>query len=221
MYDECIRFSFSFIFCIEPRIKTDQTFTLYITGDAMPQDHINFKGRRRGTCHNTCKANGEISGTDLVNGPTAPNGCKAYATTTSESTPAVTLNGTKPQCMVNGYINHGCKGKSTKTQRKEGRRISAVIDASAAGSVSGGGIPGGISVSGVTSLDVDASAHNSDQMTPDHSLSASMKNRRRKKFRRKKRYVNNLTAAPNKSFSVKCSSIHNYSKLSVQSSLSD
>lgn len=151
----------------------------------MPQDDINFEGRRRGPRLNTCKANGQISGTALVNGPVAP---KAAATATSERTPAVTLNGSKLHCMVNGYINYGCKGKRTKAARKEGRRISAVTDAAAAGRVSVGGIPGGISVNGVTSLDTNAFAHNSDQMTPELSLPAATKNkRRRKKFRHKKR----------------------------------
>lgn len=121
-----------------------------------------------------CKENGQSLCTDLVNGPAAPNSCKASASTTSESTPAVSLNGTKLQCMVNGYISHWCKGKSTKTEQKECKRISvSVTDAPA-----------------VSSLHAD----NSDQTTPNQPSS-----RKWKKFNRKKRYLDNLTATLNKS----------------------
>lgn len=187
----------------------------------MPQNHIIFEGRRRAARHHTCKANGPIPGAGLVNGPIAPDGCKAAAPSTSESTPAVTPTGTKPQLVLNGYINHRYKGKNAKLAPNEGRRTSAVTDASAAARASGGGIPGDVSVNGVTTVDADAYSHNSDQMTPEYRLSAAMKNKRSKKFRRKKRWVINIAAALNKSFGVKCTFIHNYSTLSVRSSLSD
>ncbi|XP_044044940.1 uncharacterized protein LOC122872904 [Siniperca chuatsi] len=166
----------------------------------MPQNGRNSEGRRRGMSRNTCKANSQVSGqvpaTGLVYCAIVHNGCPAAATRTSESTPAGTLNGTKPQCMVNGYINHGYKGKSTKaapqrTLRKQGSTISAVTDASADGRVHSAGIPGGISVNGATSLDTVALPCNSDQMAPEPSPSAAAKNqrRRRNKFRRKKRHT--------------------------------
>ncbi|GAA6232347.1 uncharacterized protein LOC108875811 isoform X1 [Lates japonicus] len=159
----------------------------------MPQHVLNFEGRRRGTYHSTCKTNGlvngQVPGTGLVNEAAAHNGRPAAATRISECAPAGTLNGTKPQGMVNGYINHGYKGKSTsRTLRKQGNKISAVSDASAAGRVSGGDISGGISVNGATSLDTVVVPGNSDQMARKPRLSAAVTNqRRRKKFRHKKR----------------------------------
>ncbi|XP_071359397.1 uncharacterized protein [Trachinotus anak] len=165
------------------------------TGDAMPQNGMNFEGRRRGTRCSTCKANGlvngQVPGTGLVNGAAAHNGCPATATSISEKTPAGIPNGTKPQCMVNGYINHRYKGKSTKTApprtlRKQGNTISAVTYPSAAGEVSSRDISRGIS--GATSLDTVALPNKSDQMAPESTLTAAAKNQRRgKKFRRKKR----------------------------------
>ncbi|XP_040000820.1 uncharacterized protein LOC120799652 [Xiphias gladius] len=164
----------------------------------MPQNGMNFDGRRRGVRHNTCKANGlvnsQVPGRGLVNGVTAHNGCPATATRISESTPAGILNGTKPQCMVNGYFNHGYQGRIAKaapprTRRKQGKIIPAVTDASAAGRVISRDISGGISVSGATSLDTVALPSISDQMAPEPSLSAAAKNqRRRRKSICKKRY---------------------------------
>ncbi|XP_045903383.1 uncharacterized protein LOC123969770 isoform X2 [Micropterus dolomieu] len=167
------------------------------TGDAMPQNGMNNEGRRRGMSRRTCKANGQVSrqvpGTGLVNGAVVHNGCPAADTRTSENTPAGTLNGTKSQCMVNGYINHGYKGKSWKrapqrTFRKQGSTISVVGDASADGRVCSAGFPGGISVNCATSLDTVDLPRNSDQMAPEPSPSATAKKQRRRKiFRRKKR----------------------------------
>ncbi|XP_074486553.1 uncharacterized protein LOC141764829 isoform X2 [Sebastes fasciatus] len=158
----------------------------------MPQNGLSYEGRRGWTHHSTCKANDQVPGTGLVNGAVAHNGWPAAATRTSESTPAGTPNGTKPQCMVNGYINHGYKGKSTKaapqrTRRKHGSTISDVTDASAAGGVRSAGTPGGVSVNGAASLDTVAPPCKSEQMAPRHNLSAAAKNKRREKFRRKKR----------------------------------
>eukprot|EP00064_Thunnus_orientalis_P019099 superscaffoldBa00004633_g19209 len=159
----------------------------------MPQNGMNFEGRRRQTRRNTCGANGlmnsQVPGSDLVNGAAVHNDFPAAATRTSESTPAGTPNGTKPQCMVNGYINHGYKGKRTKAppQRtfwKQRSTISAVTDASTAGRVSSGGTSGAILVNEATSLDT---LPRSDQMAPEPSLSAAAKNQRRRKFRHKKR----------------------------------
>ncbi|XP_028449213.1 uncharacterized protein LOC114565382 isoform X2 [Perca flavescens] len=164
-----------------------------VTGDVMPQNGMNYEGRRGGTRHNACKANGQVPGTGLVNGAVVHNGCPADATRTSERTPAGTLNGTKPQCMVDGYINQRYKGRSTKaapprTIGRHGSTISAVTDASAAGRVHGAGTPGGISVYGDTGLDTVALPCKSDQMAPQPSLSAAAKiQRRRPKFRHKKR----------------------------------
>lgn len=164
----------------------------------MPQTVMNYEGRRGGTRHNTCKANGQVPGTRLVNGAVVHNGCPAAATRTSESSPAGTQNGTKPQCMVNGYINHGYKGKNTKaapsrTLRKNGSRISAVTDARSAGP------PGDVSVNGATtSLDIVASQCNSGQTAPQPSPStAAAKKQRRCRWR--KRCATYLTAALNKS----------------------
>ncbi|XP_029302292.1 uncharacterized protein LOC115017576 isoform X3 [Cottoperca gobio] len=162
----------------------------YSTGDVMPQNSMNYEGRRGGTHHNTCKAKDQFPRKGLVNGAVAHNGCQAASTTTSESTPAGTLNGTKPQCMVNGYINHGYKGKSTTAARPRthGSTISAATDAPAAGRVHSASIPGGIPVNGTTRLDSAASLCNSKQMAPQPNLSATAKSqRRREKCRRRKR----------------------------------
>ncbi|XP_040892634.1 uncharacterized protein LOC121180978 [Toxotes jaculatrix] len=163
----------------------------------MPQNSMNFKGRRRGAHHNSCKANslvnGQVPSTSVVNGPAAHSGCPATATRISEITPAGILNGTKPQCMVNGFINHGYKGKSTKaapprTLRKQGNTTSAVTDASAAGRVSSRDISGGSSLRGASSLDTVSLPSNSDKKEPEPSLSAAAKKTKRwKRFRRKKR----------------------------------
>lgn len=196
---------------------------MYFVGDAMPQRVLNFEGRRRGTYHSTCKTNGlvngQVPGTGLVNEAAAHNGRPAAATRISECAPAGTLNGTKPQCLVNGYINHGYKGKSTsRTLRKQGNKISAVSDSSAAGRVSGGDISGGISVNGATSLDTVFVPGNPDQMPRKPCLSAAVTTqRRRKKFRHKKRWETYLITALNKSVSLKCSLIHYYLPYSVQS----
>ncbi len=184
----------------------------------MPQNGVHYEGRRRGRRRNTCKANSKVNGhvpcTGLVNGAVVHNGCPAAATRTNESTPAGTPNGAKPQCVVNGYFNHGHKGKSTKallprTLGKQRSTISAVADASAVGGVSRAGIPGGISVNGGTSLDAVASPCNSDQIAPESSPSAAArKQRTRNKFRHKKRCATNLTAPLNKPFSPKCTIMH-------------
>lgn len=160
----------------------------------MPQNGMNFEGRRRHTRRNTCRPsglmNGQVPDTGLVNGAVVHNGFPAAATRTSESMPAGTPNGTKPQCMVNGYINHGYKGKNTKalpprTLEKQRSTFSAVTDTSAAGRVGSRGTPGGILVNGAASLDTLPS---SDQMAPESRLSAAVKNQRwRRKFRHQKR----------------------------------
>lgn len=165
----------------------------------MPQTGMNYEGRRRGTRRSTCKANGLAPGADLVNGAVVHNGYPAAATRTNETTPAGTLNGTKPQCMVNGYINHKYKSRNAsppRTLRKHGSTIPAVSDASTAGRVNSADNSGGISVNGAASLDTVASHCYSDQMAPEPSLSAGAKNRRRwKKCGRKKRCVTCRTAS--------------------------
>ncbi|KAM7418881.1 hypothetical protein PAMA_016146 [Pampus argenteus] len=160
----------------------------------MPQNGMNIRGGRREPGHNTSRANGLMNGqvpdTGLVNGAVVHNDFPAAATRTSESTPAGATNGTRSQCMVNGYINHAYKGKSTKalppgTLGKQRRTISAVADTSAAGRVGKDDTPGGFLVNGATSLDTSPS---SDPVAPKPSLSAAEKNQRRwRKFRHKKR----------------------------------
>ncbi|KAI3353304.1 hypothetical protein L3Q82_019844 [Scortum barcoo] len=162
----------------------------------MPQNGVNYEGRRRGPHRNICNANsqvnGQVPGTGLVNGAAVHNGCPAAATKTRESTPAGTPNGAKPQCTVNGHINHGYKGKSTKaappkTFRNQGRTISAVTDASAVGGVRGGQTPGGVLVKGATRLDAVAAPFNSDETALQSILStAAKKQRARNKFRHKR-----------------------------------
>ncbi|XP_034713479.1 uncharacterized protein LOC117935414 isoform X1 [Etheostoma cragini] len=159
----------------------------------MPQNGMNYEGRRGRTRHNTYKANGQVPGTGMVNGAVVQNGCPADASGTSERNPAGTLNGAKPHCMVDGYINQRYKGWSRgaappQTIRRRGSTISAVTDASAAGRVRSAGTPGGISENGATGLDTNTLPCNSDQMAPQRSKSAAAKiQRRRMKFRHKKR----------------------------------
>lgn len=161
----------------------------------MPQNGMNFMGRRRETRRNTCRAsglmNGHVPGTSLVNGAVIHNGFPAAAPRSSESMPAGTHSSAKPQCMVNGYINHVDKGKRTKappprTFRKQRSTTAAVTHTSAAGEVCSGGTSGGILVNEATSLDTKPSP---DQKTSaDISLSAAAKNKKRwRKFRQKKR----------------------------------
>ena len=159
----------------------------------MPQTGTNYEGRRGGTRHNTCKANGQVPGTRLVNGAVVHNGCPAAATRTSESSPAGTQNGTKPQCMVNGYMN--TKAAAPRTLRRNGGWISAVTEASAAGTVRSAGPPGDVSVNGAAGLDTVASQCNSGQTEPQPSPStaAAKKQRRRRKCRWRKRCATYLT----------------------------
>ncbi|XP_035516543.1 uncharacterized protein LOC118327333 isoform X2 [Morone saxatilis] len=150
----------------------------------MPQNDMNYEGRRRGM---------RSSGDALVNGAAVDVGSPDATGRTSKRTPAGPLNGAKPQCMVNGYINHGCKGKSVRappprTLRKQGSTTSAVTDASAAHRVSSAGFPGSVAVNGATSLDAVALSCTSDQMAPEPGPPAAAKKPRRwKKFLHKKR----------------------------------
>ncbi|XP_060883404.1 uncharacterized protein LOC132954780 [Labrus mixtus] len=159
----------------------------------MPQNGMNYEGRRRGTRYNSCKVNGQVhgqvSGTDLVNGALAYNGFPAAATWTSDRPPHGMENGIRPQCGLNGYISHGYKDQSRKavpprTIRKQGSTISTVTGASASGRVIIAGIPDGISVNGgAKSVPCD-----SDQMTPQPNFPAKARNQRpRKKFKHTKR----------------------------------
>nr|XP_020452604.1 uncharacterized protein LOC109958379 isoform X3 [Monopterus albus] len=178
--------------CLLRSVLRGLCFRLRVPGDAMPQDVIKCEGRRRGTRHSTCRANDQVNGwvpgTDLVNGAVVRNGCRAAESTKSNSVPAGTLNGTRQQWGVNGYINYRYKAKSTNAAQKQGGGISSVTNASAAGRVNNRGIPGGVSVSGATSLDTVAFTCYSDRRTPELSPSAAKKNqRRRKKFRHHKR----------------------------------
>ncbi|XP_023134258.2 uncharacterized protein LOC111574079 [Amphiprion ocellaris] len=166
-------------------------------GDAMPQNGVNFVGRRRAR-HNTCKANDVVSSQvpsmGLVNGPVVYKYCSAAASRTCQSTPAGTLCDSKPPRTVNGYINHGYRGNITtavppKTLRKQGGMISAISDASAPGRLSRTSDPGSITVSGATKQDSVDLPHNFNQVVPDPSLPASGKNQRRRRYyRHKKRH---------------------------------
>lgn len=158
-----------------------QDFKMLISGDVMPQIPTNTEGRRRmrrRTFKGTGQVNGRIPGTCFVNPPVVPSSCPA-STRTSKSVPAVTLNGSQPQGMVNGYINYRYKGRSTKSAQIQDNRVSAVTGAPATGRVSCGGVPDGILVNGTTGR---------DSSSPEHNLLVAVKNQRRgKKSRHKKR----------------------------------
>ncbi|XP_047434854.1 uncharacterized protein LOC125004357 [Mugil cephalus] len=158
----------------------------------MPQNHMNFEGRRSRTRRNTYKANPPADrlglDTGLVYGAFVHNGFSAAATGTSENTPASALCHTKPLSMVNGYINHGFQGESAKATpirilRKQGSPISV---AAAANRVSNADDPGATSVSGDTTSDAVALPQTFGQMEPEPS-SAARKKQRRKAFKNKKR----------------------------------
>lgn len=165
----------------------------------MPQNGLNYEGRRRRARGD---ANGHVPGAALVNGAVVHNGCPAAATRIGASAPAGAPTGTEAQCMVNGYINSGYKGRSKKalppprTLRKQGGRIT---DASAAGSSTA--FPGGISVNGPTSPDTTTTTTaaawpcNSDQTAPEPSPSAPARNQRRWKRIRHKRCACYLPSA--------------------------
>ncbi|XP_031727896.1 uncharacterized protein LOC116396975 [Anarrhichthys ocellatus] len=146
----------------------------YSTGVVMPQNGMNYDGRRGGTRHSTCRVNSQVPGTGVVNGAGAHNGWPAAAT---EST----VNGAEPPCVVNGDVNHWYKGKSKKaapprTLGKQQGTASAVTEASAAGGVRSAASPGEISVKG----DAAASPCSSERIAPQIILSATAKNQRRR-----------------------------------------
>ncbi len=182
-------------FCFLPFI---QTLQLHVTGDVMPQNWMNYEGRRGEARCNTCKANGQIKRTGLVNGAAAHNGYPAAATRPRDSTAAETLKDAAPQYMVNGYFNYGYKGKSrrappSRTLRKQGGMMSAVADASAAAGVSREASSGGIYVNRTTGLYAFTVPHKCEKKAPEPSLLAAEKRPRRwKKFERKKRWVTYL-----------------------------
>ncbi|XP_010772403.1 uncharacterized protein [Notothenia coriiceps] len=151
--------------------------------------------RRRGeTRHYPFKVGDEVPVTGLVNGAVTLNGCPAASTRESKSTPVCTRDDVKPQCMVNGYIDHGDKGQRTKgtprgTLGKHESTISAAPDASAAVRVRSARPSGGPSVNGTPSLDSVAPLCNSQQMAPQPNPSSTAKKRRWRKFREKKRNI--------------------------------
>ncbi|XP_041640513.1 uncharacterized protein LOC121508075 [Cheilinus undulatus] len=150
----------------------------------MPQDGMNYEGRRKGAHHNSCVVNSQVSGTDLGNGAVVYNGFPAAPGRYSQRRPNGSENCTRPEFGVNGYINFEYRGKSRKavparTFRKQENMLDAVTDAAASGRVVSAGIKGGTSVNG------DAV---SDQMTPELSFPAKARNQKRKKrFSYKKR----------------------------------
>ncbi|KAF0037541.1 uncharacterized protein LOC118312310 isoform X2 [Scophthalmus maximus] len=166
----------------------------------MPLNSMNFKGGRGGTRRNTCKVNGQVNGqvpgTVMVNGTDSHNDLPATADTITESPPAGVLNGTKPQYVVNGYVNQRHRGKSMKaaaprTIRKQG---GTVTDA-AAGRISSRDISEGVSLNGATSSDTVALPSNSDKTAPEacRSEAAAKNQSRRKKFTFKKRDTDRTT----------------------------
>ncbi|XP_013128450.1 uncharacterized protein LOC100692714 [Oreochromis niloticus] len=166
----------------------------------MPQAGMNFEPKRRGTYHNSRKTNDLINNIGLVNGAVVYNGCSASASRISRSTPAGTQHGPKPTYRINGYINHGYKGKSTKaappgTIKKQGCKISALCDSPASDGNRSEDLMSG------NSAKVSAPPSNINQKVPDLSLSASGKNKRWRRSRHKKRdkevvYPENLAPAP-------------------------
>ncbi|CAJ1053575.1 uncharacterized protein LOC117816051 [Xyrichtys novacula] len=159
----------------------------------MPQNNMNYEGRRRGECHSFRKANAQVNGhfpgTDLVNGAVFRNSCPAAAMRTSERTHIRAENSVRPQGMVNGYFNHewrgfGGRAAQPSTSMRQRGTVSAVTDAPAYGRTIRAGVQGGVSVTGNTvSLHCD-----SDQMKPKLSLRGGAKNRGRwMKFKNKRR----------------------------------
>lgn len=154
----------------------------------MPLNGMTFEDRGRETHRNTCKANGVVigqaPGTGLVNGAAAHNGYPSPTARIKKGTPAGIPNGTKPQCMVNGYINHEYKGRF----RKQGSMISAVTYPPAAGGVSSTDGSQCTLINGAASLDTVALRSDSGQMTPESTPSAAVTmQRRKKKYRHNKR----------------------------------
>ncbi|KAL3066893.1 hypothetical protein OYC64_016771 [Pagothenia borchgrevinki] len=168
----------------------------------MAQNDTKYKRRRRGeTRHYPCKVGDQVPVTGLVNGAVTLNGCPAASTRASKSTLVCTRDDIKPQCMVNGYIDHGDKGQRTKgtprgTLGKHESTISAAPDASAAVRVCSARPPGGPSVNGTPSLDSVAPLCNSQQMAPQPNPSSTAKNWRRRKFRLKKRNIHPQVLPP-------------------------
>ncbi|KAK9540038.1 hypothetical protein VZT92_002512 [Zoarces viviparus] len=157
----------------------------------MPHNGMNYDGRRGGTRHSTCRANNQVPGTGVVNGAGAHNGWPAAAT---GSTPARTVNGAEPPCVVNGDVNHWYKGKSKKaaaprTLGKQRGTASAVTEASAAGGVRSAASPGEISVKG----DAAASPCRSERIAPQIILSPTTKSHWRLRRERFKSWKRNST----------------------------
>lgn len=169
----------------------------------MPQNGMNYEGKRRGTCRYTCKANDQSPSTGWVNGAIVQNTYPATTTGSINVPSPSTLNKTNPPCVVNSDINHSEKGKSRKatpprTLWQQRSTSSVLADASAADRVSSAVFPGGISVNGATGLDTVAVSSNSDQLSREpRLLAASKKKRRVKKFARKKRCASYLADALN------------------------
>lgn len=142
--------------------------------------------RRRGLCHNTCKAHKWGPSPSLVNGAVVHNGCPAATTGPSDSTSLGNLNAYNLPCVVYGDINHD-KDRKAALQRTLGNKastVSAVCDASVRGRVGSVVLTGGISMSGATSFDTVDVTCNSHQV-----LAAAKKQRKRKKLAQLKRYA--------------------------------
>ncbi|XP_041839383.1 uncharacterized protein LOC121638588 [Melanotaenia boesemani] len=148
----------------------------------MAQSALNYASKWRGGHHN-CTAkdlvNGQIRRTGLANGVIIRYGWSA-----GECTPLGTRYGPKPRCM-NGYMNHGYKGKSTKTAPPKklwtkDSLPSIVTNGSAAETIRSTVVPDGISANG-------ALFGNFDQVVPDPRLSVSQNKQSKKKFRYKKK----------------------------------
>lgn len=154
----------------------------------MPQNGMNYEGRGKETCCNTCKTCDWATRPGLLNGAIDHN---SYPAATSDSN-------NKLGSMMNGDINHGKKDRNRKTtsQRTVGKKGSTISVASTteAGRVSSAIIPGVISVNGATSSDSAALTFNSVLTSQVPSQHAAAKGQKRwKKSARKKRWASYST----------------------------
>ncbi|XP_068448261.1 uncharacterized protein [Clinocottus analis] len=142
----------------------------------MPQNGVNYKGRRGGTRHGTCRADHRVPFTGLLNGAVPHNGWPAAAT---ENKLAGTVNGAKSTCVVNGVGNHWYKGKSTTPPMTLWKKGSGAL----AGGVRSAGNARGIWAKGGAGQHPAASPCNPEQTAPQLIQSATTKHQWRRTFR--------------------------------------
>ncbi|XP_029922767.1 uncharacterized protein LOC115370008 isoform X2 [Myripristis murdjan] len=132
-----------------------------IAGKTMPQTVMDPTSRKGSEVHHdTSKVaflvNGLTKGTSLVNGDFVHKGGPDAVPGMSDSAAADTVNGTKPQSMVNGAMPAWCKCKTavpSKMLWKQGSMISGVSDASTANVVNSTAVPADGKMNGATSPD--------------------------------------------------------------------